>query len=427
MNGPVIADEEYKLICNELEKNIGKASVNAQDLFDFDIGNSSYYSAIGDRRDSGHSSNNSLAAKVNSEFKVSAPKFSPARRASTSETFRAELFRSQNAQNSYARRASEGFNGFESSRYMFEKPNDVRKSPREPYLLDDCPRDCTLTPTLSRSFAFSGSSDFAAPTQILSQMPSDRSGFALRNKRLSSFDLQATAEHSSVYDEPKILQLHRSPAITLKPDYESVRKAFNSVVIAENNKENFERQQIYRMVDTDSDSDRYSSLSDSFKSRSTQRINHQFNSGLKDHSNTGSSAVACDSKNKRKTSNASSSQKADIVKPSDLINIKSGIETRTTFMIRNIPNKYTQQQLVDFINMSQRGNYDFVYLRIDFNNKCNLGYAFVNFTSAVHAMVFTNAFNDRRWPLYNSEKCLSMCFASIQSLPNLTMRFRDSR
>jgi hypothetical protein len=50
----------------------------------------------------------------------------------------------------------------------------------------------------------------------------------------------------------------------------------------------------------------------------------------------------------------------------DLMKIIGGEDQRTTFMIRNIPNKYTQQMLLDLINETHRGQYDFVYLRMDF-------------------------------------------------------------
>lgn len=38
---------------------------------------------------------------------------------------------------------------------------------------------------------------------------------------------------------------------------------------------------------------------------------------------------------------------------------------RTTLYIRNIPNKYTQKQIIDLLNEKFMGDYDFLYLPID--------------------------------------------------------------
>merc|ERR1719362_1494224 len=53
----------------------------------------------------------------------------------------------------------------------------------------------------------------------------------------------------------------------------------------------------------------------------------------------------------------------------------------TTVMLRNIPNKYTRDMLIKRLNMSFEGQFDFLYLPIDFRNKCNVGYCFINFRS----------------------------------------------
>lgn len=63
----------------------------------------------------------------------------------------------------------------------------------------------------------------------------------------------------------------------------------------------------------------------------------------------------------------------------DLERVRAGLETRKTLMIRNIPNKYTQRMLLTAVDELFGGEYDFFYLPIDFKNKCNVGYAFINF------------------------------------------------
>eukprot|EP00249_Psilotum_nudum_P023302 c28822_g2_i4 orf=1188-3749(-) len=72
----------------------------------------------------------------------------------------------------------------------------------------------------------------------------------------------------------------------------------------------------------------------------------------------------------------------------DIDRILRGEDIRTTLMIKNIPNKYNSTMLLAAIDENHRGTYDFFYLPIDFKNKCNVGYAFINLTSPQHIIPF---------------------------------------
>ncbi len=50
------------------------------------------------------------------------------------------------------------------------------------------------------------------------------------------------------------------------------------------------------------------------------------------------------------------------------------------------------------------GSFDFFYLPIDFRNKCNLGYCFLNFLDAASAARLYRQYHAKRWEEYNSKK-----------------------
>ncbi|XP_039028881.1 protein MEI2-like 2 isoform X2 [Hibiscus syriacus] len=110
----------------------------------------------------------------------------------------------------------------------------------------------------------------------------------------------------------------------------------------------------------------------------------------------------------------------------DLDKIISGEDTRTTLMIKNIPNKYTSKMLLAAIDENHRGTYNFLYLPIDFKNKCNVGYAFINMISPSHIVSFYQAFNGKKWEKFNSEKVPSLAYARIQGKAALVAHFQNS-
>ncbi|GLT26307.1 hypothetical protein SLA2020_013880 [Shorea laevis] len=110
----------------------------------------------------------------------------------------------------------------------------------------------------------------------------------------------------------------------------------------------------------------------------------------------------------------------------DLDKIISGEDIRTTLMIKNIPNKYTSKMLLAAIDENHRGTFDFLYLPIDFKNKCNVGYAFINMISPSHIISFYQAFNGKKWEKFNSEKVASLAYARIQGKAALVAHFQNS-
>ncbi|KAL5212625.1 hypothetical protein ABZP36_023472 [Zizania latifolia] len=110
----------------------------------------------------------------------------------------------------------------------------------------------------------------------------------------------------------------------------------------------------------------------------------------------------------------------------DIERIVRGDDSRTTLMIKNIPNKYTSKMLLAAIDENHKGTYDFIYLPIDFKNKCNVGYAFINMTNPQHIIPFYQTFNGKKWEKFNSEKVASLAYARIQGKSALIAHFQNS-
>ncbi|CAN1847205.1 Protein MEI2-like 5 [Linum perenne] len=88
--------------------------------------------------------------------------------------------------------------------------------------------------------------------------------------------------------------------------------------------------------------------------------------------------------------------------------------------------RYTSKMLLAAIDEKHRGTYDFIYLPIDFKNKCNVGYAFINMVSPSHIIPFYEAFNGKKWEKFNSEKVASLAYARIQGKTALVNHFQNS-
>ncbi|CAH8361053.1 unnamed protein product [Eruca vesicaria subsp. sativa] len=131
----------------------------------------------------------------------------------------------------------------------------------------------------------------------------------------------------------------------------------------------------------------------------------------------------------------------------ETIDVPSCRDPRTTLMIKNIPNKYSQKLLLNMLDnhcihinetiTEERdeqeahhqplSSYDFVYLPMDFNNKCNVGYGFVNMTSPEAAWRLYKAFHLQRWEIFNSRKICQVTYARVQGLEDLKEHFKSSK
>ncbi|KAI9661873.1 MAG: hypothetical protein M1821_009112 [Bathelium mastoideum] len=106
--------------------------------------------------------------------------------------------------------------------------------------------------------------------------------------------------------------------------------------------------------------------------------------------------------------------------------IANGTDVRTTVMLRNIPNKMHLVDLKKFVDRSSYGKYDFIYLRIDFQNDCNVGYAFINFENSESIINFMLDINNTTWTEFHSKKIAEVSYATIQGKDCLIQKFRNS-
>ncbi|KAL2467677.1 protein MEI2-like 6 [Forsythia ovata] len=109
---------------------------------------------------------------------------------------------------------------------------------------------------------------------------------------------------------------------------------------------------------------------------------------------------------------------------------------KTTIMMKNIPNQMRRDDLMEFLDCCCREyslEYDFLYLPMDFRTKKNLGYAFVNFTTAAAALKMMKILQNYKWGViltgkesFTSKKICEITWARIQGKENLIRRFEAS-
>eukprot|EP00437_Effrenium_voratum_P002372 CAMPEP_0181436534 /NCGR_PEP_ID=MMETSP1110-20121109/20899_1 /TAXON_ID=174948 /ORGANISM="Symbiodinium sp., Strain CCMP421" /LENGTH=273 /DNA_ID=CAMNT_0023560105 /DNA_START=48 /DNA_END=869 /DNA_ORIENTATION=- len=106
----------------------------------------------------------------------------------------------------------------------------------------------------------------------------------------------------------------------------------------------------------------------------------------------------------------------------------SQVPTRTTVMLRNIPNNYTRDMFLELLDQHGfAGRYDFAYLPCDFCRDANLGYAFVNLVDNRAVEDLWEAFDGFvGWSLPSAKVCQVRWSGPHQGFEAHVERYRNS-
>jgi len=103
-----------------------------------------------------------------------------------------------------------------------------------------------------------------------------------------------------------------------------------------------------------------------------------------------------------------------------------GREPVTTIMLRNIPQRYNRETLIEDMNARGfAGAYDFFYLPIDFSTTHSVGYAFINFISEAELARFKSVYQGMKLS-EDSPKVCEICDAKVQGKVKNVEFYRNS-
>ena len=99
----------------------------------------------------------------------------------------------------------------------------------------------------------------------------------------------------------------------------------------------------------------------------------------------------------------------------------------TTYMIRNIPTRFTSLTFTRLLDEYGFGKtFDFFYLPMDFRSGKNMGYAFINFREPRVGLDFVYKFHSRKLPVSTSKKVIEVYPSRRQGLSENIALFRTS-
>merc|ERR1719491_2194110 len=105
---------------------------------------------------------------------------------------------------------------------------------------------------------------------------------------------------------------------------------------------------------------------------------------------------------------------------------KSSTETPiTTVMIRNVPSRYTQHELIEELGqLGFGGKFDFLYAPTDFGTMGNVGYAFVNFISFAWAVRCQKELDGHLFAKHQKKTTKKLATVSVAHLQGLQANLR---
>merc|ERR1712150_32095 len=101
---------------------------------------------------------------------------------------------------------------------------------------------------------------------------------------------------------------------------------------------------------------------------------------------------------------------------------------KTTIILRNIPSDLSRALLLELLDANGfQGQYDFVYVPMDFKTSAALGYAFVNMVESEQAERFLQEFDGfASWPVACDKVCSTSWSTPHQGLATHIERYRNS-
>lgn len=116
--------------------------------------------------------------------------------------------------------------------------------------------------------------------------------------------------------------------------------------------------------------------------------------------------------------NSSSSSQSNSNQPSethymesliDIESVQNGTNTRLTVMLRNVPNRYTEDDLKRVLDLTIPDQYRVVNFLIDTKTRRNLGYAFIAVNDNASLLKLYNSMHNVYWPNCNKKKVCRIC------------------